>query len=97
MSNRIPFRRTRFAVLALLSTGTLFSACTGRFKDATVTRRYRLDIHGARPRGNRLPVDRKRQRRARRNVSLRWVTGILPADAGIPQISRTYATRANSL
>jgi hypothetical protein len=37
MSNRIPFRRTRFAVLALLSTGTLFSACTGRFKDATVT------------------------------------------------------------
>ncbi len=36
MSNRIPFRRTRFAALALLSTGTLFSTCTGRVKDAVV-------------------------------------------------------------
>jgi len=37
MSNRIPFRRTRLAVLVLMSSGTLFSNnCTGRFKDATV-------------------------------------------------------------
>lgn len=35
-TKRLPFGRTRFAALVLFTSGTLFSTCTTRLKEATV-------------------------------------------------------------